>query len=103
RCGWSARAGYRSSPMTTTGPNNSQQAFPRDQRGVTSGTVPWGGSAMTYGDQAFRYRGEGFRDEPDFRPEQASSTPVFRPGTYNPDDYAANGDATTASVARRTP
>lgn len=58
---------------------------------------------MTYGDQAFRFRGEGFRDEPDFRPEQASGTPVFRPGTYNPDDYAATSDATTASVARRTP
>src|SRR5256885_3181872 len=58
---------------------------------------------MTYGDQAFRFRGEGFRDEPDFRPEPVASTPVFRPGTYNPDDYAADSDATTGTVARRTP
>jgi ribose/xylose/arabinose/galactoside ABC-type transport system permease subunit len=54
---------------------------------------------MTYGDQAFRFRGEGFRDEgfrdePDFRPENPTSTPLYRPGTYNPDDYASPTDTT---------
>jgi ribose/xylose/arabinose/galactoside ABC-type transport system permease subunit len=56
---------------------------------------------MTYGDQAFRFRGEGFRDEPDFRPETPSSTPVFRPGTYNPDDYSTSTDTDTNTVSRR--
>src|SRR5579859_2526794 len=56
---------------------------------------------MTYGDQAFRFRGEGFRDEPDFRPETPSSTPVFRPGTYNPDDYDQSATETTGNLSRR--
>src|SRR2546423_10001536 len=58
---------------------------------------------MTYGDQAFRFRGEGFRDEPDFGPETPTSTPVYRPGTYTPEDPAApTGDVTTTgSVPRR--
>src|SRR5438105_12516392 len=58
---------------------------------------------MTYGDQAFRFRGEGFRDEPDFRPETPTSTPVYRPGTYTPEEPAApTGDVTTTgSLPRR--
>ena len=58
---------------------------------------------MTYGDQAFRFRGEGFRDEPDFRPETPTSTPVYRPGTYTPEEPAApSGDVTTTgSLPRR--
>src|SRR6266536_1643126 len=55
---------------------------------------------MTYGDQAFRFRGEGFRDEPDFRPETPSSTPVYRPGTYDPDDYSAPAEPTNPPPRR---
>src|SRR5262245_39517776 len=57
---------------------------------------------MTYGDQAFRFRGEGFRDEPDFRPESTPTTPTYRPGTYNPDEHAESTD-TTNTLARRNP
>jgi ribose/xylose/arabinose/galactoside ABC-type transport system permease subunit len=34
---------------------------------------------MSYGDQGYRFRGEGFRDEPDFRAD-TGSTPTFQPG-----------------------
>src|SRR5258706_11864433 len=44
---------------------------------------------MSYGDQGYRFRGEGFRDEPDFRAD-TGSTPTFQP------DYAA-GDYPPAS------
>jgi ribose/xylose/arabinose/galactoside ABC-type transport system permease subunit len=45
---------------------------------------------MTYGDQGFRFRGDGFRDEPDFRPDTGSTTPVYKPpATYQPDEYPA--------------
>jgi ribose/xylose/arabinose/galactoside ABC-type transport system permease subunit len=44
---------------------------------------------MSYGDQGYRFRGEGFRDEPDFRAD-TGSTPTFQP------DYAA-GDYPAAS------
>src|SRR5436305_399852 len=57
---------------------------------------------MTHGDQAFRFRGEGFRDEPDFHPEPAPSTPTY-PGTYNPDEYAAPTDPATNALPRRDP
>src|SRR2546429_5613660 len=56
---------------------------------------------MTYGDQAFRFRGEGFRDEPDFRPENTTSTPVYRPGTYNPDEYVPPTETTNSLPSRR--
>ena len=58
---------------------------------------------MTYGDQAFRFRGEGFRDEPDFHPETgtSTSTPVYHPGTYNPDEYSPPTE-TTCCHARST-
>jgi ribose/xylose/arabinose/galactoside ABC-type transport system permease subunit len=49
---------------------------------------------MTYGDQAYRFRGEGFRDERD----TGSTTPVYRPPTYSPtDNYPAPGEGTTSS------
>lgn len=47
---------------------------------------------MSYGDQGYRFRGEGFRDEPDFRAD-TGSTPTFQPG-YGA-DYAS--EPTTAS------
>ena len=56
---------------------------------------------MTYGDQAFRFRGEGFRDEPEFRPEGTTSTPVYRPETYNPDEYVPPTEATSSLPSRR--
>jgi ribose/xylose/arabinose/galactoside ABC-type transport system permease subunit len=56
---------------------------------------------MTYGDQGFRFRGDGFRDEPDFRADTGSTTPVYPPpATYQPDEYAAP-DPTPASTASR--
>jgi len=48
---------------------------------------------MSYGDQGYRFRGEGFRDEPDFRAD-TGSTPTFQPG-YGATDYSA--EPTTAS------
>src|SRR5947207_3747638 len=63
---------------------------------------------MTHGDQVFRFRGEGFRDEPDFRPDPASpstsSTPVYRPGTYDPEEYALTSPSseTTNAMPRHT-
>jgi ribose/xylose/arabinose/galactoside ABC-type transport system permease subunit len=42
---------------------------------------------MSYGDQGYRFRGEGFRDEPDFRAD-TGSTPTFQP-SYVSGDYAA--------------
>jgi ribose/xylose/arabinose/galactoside ABC-type transport system permease subunit len=47
---------------------------------------------MAYGDQEYRFRGEGFRDEPDFRAD-TGSTPTFQPG------YGTDYTATTAGEA----
>jgi ribose/xylose/arabinose/galactoside ABC-type transport system permease subunit len=49
---------------------------------------------MSYGDQGYRFRGEGFRDEPDFRAD-TGSTPTFQPG-YGATDYGT-AEPTTAS------
>ena len=54
---------------------------------------------MTYGDQAYRSRGEGFRDERD----TGSTTPVYRPPTHPPtEDYPAPPETTRSlSFSRR--
>jgi len=49
---------------------------------------------MSYGDQGYRFRGEGFRDEPDFRAD-TGSTPTFQPG-YGATDYST-AEPTTSS------
>jgi ribose/xylose/arabinose/galactoside ABC-type transport system permease subunit len=51
---------------------------------------------MTYGDQTFRFRGDGFRDEPDFRPDTSSTTPVYRPERYPAEEYPAPSESTTS-------
>ncbi len=57
---------------------------------------------MTYGDQGFRFRGDGFRDEPDFRPDTGSTTPVYQPpATYQPDEYPAPDPTPAPGVSRR--
>jgi ribose/xylose/arabinose/galactoside ABC-type transport system permease subunit len=50
---------------------------------------------MTYGDQTFRFRDEGFRDEPTYRPDNTSSTPTYRPDRYESEDYPAPTESTT--------
>ncbi|GAA5196950.1 hypothetical protein GCM10023322_67070 [Rugosimonospora acidiphila] len=47
---------------------------------------------MTYGDQGSKFRGEGFRDEPDFRAD-TGSTPTYQPGGYSVDDFARSTSA----------
>jgi ribose/xylose/arabinose/galactoside ABC-type transport system permease subunit len=54
---------------------------------------------MAYGDQGYRFRGEGFRDEPDFRAD-TGSTPTFQPG-YGATDYTATSPAETSAPTRR--
>jgi ribose/xylose/arabinose/galactoside ABC-type transport system permease subunit len=47
---------------------------------------------MTYGDQGYRFRGEGFRDEPDFRAD-TGSTPTYQPG-YSAGDQTGSTSTT---------
>jgi ribose/xylose/arabinose/galactoside ABC-type transport system permease subunit len=54
---------------------------------------------MAYGDQGYRFRGEGFRDEPDFRAD-TGSTPTFQPG-YGADSYSTPTTGDAAAPARR--
>jgi ribose/xylose/arabinose/galactoside ABC-type transport system permease subunit len=57
---------------------------------------------MTYGDQTFRFRDEGFRDESTFRPDNTSSTPTYRPDRYPAEDYPAPSETTsTLGFSRR--
>jgi ribose/xylose/arabinose/galactoside ABC-type transport system permease subunit len=53
---------------------------------------------MSYGDQGYRFRGEGFRDEPDFRAD-TGSTPTFQPG-YVTGDYTPTGAPEPAPTRR---
>ncbi len=53
---------------------------------------------MSYGDQGYRFRGEGFRDEPDFRAD-TGSTPTFQ-SSYGASDYTASAEPTAGT--RRT-
>ncbi|GIH18159.1 ABC transporter permease [Rugosimonospora africana] len=56
---------------------------------------------MTYGDQGHRFRGEGFRDEPDFRAD-TGSTPTYQPGGYSADTTGSTTSADgTLSAPRR--
>jgi ribose/xylose/arabinose/galactoside ABC-type transport system permease subunit len=55
---------------------------------------------MAYGDQGYRFRGEGFRDEPDFRAD-TGSTPTFQPG-YGGTDYTSPTSAEPATAGRRS-
>jgi ribose/xylose/arabinose/galactoside ABC-type transport system permease subunit len=55
---------------------------------------------MTYGDQEYRFRGEGFRDEPDFRAD-TGSTPTYQPGGY-PAETTASAKDSAQSAERRS-
>jgi ribose/xylose/arabinose/galactoside ABC-type transport system permease subunit len=61
---------------------------------------------MTYGDQGYRFRGEGFRDEPDFRAD-TGSTPTYEPGGYpagdRPGSAAGTGGGASGSGRGLTP
>jgi ribose/xylose/arabinose/galactoside ABC-type transport system permease subunit len=58
---------------------------------------------MTYGDQGFRFRGDGFREEPDFRPDTGSTTPVYEPpASYQADEYPSPDATPPLGVSRRS-
>ncbi len=48
---------------------------------------------MTYGDQGYRFRGDGFRDEPDFR-TGTGATPAYQSGRYPAEDLNPPAPAT---------
>jgi ribose/xylose/arabinose/galactoside ABC-type transport system permease subunit len=50
---------------------------------------------MTYGDQTFRFRDEGFRDEPTFRSDNTSTGSTYRPDRYPAEEYPAPTESTT--------
>ncbi|HEY2674762.1 MAG TPA: ABC transporter permease [Rugosimonospora sp.] len=52
---------------------------------------------MTYGDQGYRFRGEGFRDEPDFRAD-TGSTPTYQPGGQSADSAGSTAAEGTGSL-----
>jgi hypothetical protein len=58
---------------------------------------------MTYGDQRFRFRDEGFRDDSGFASDTASTTPTYRPDRYPTEDYPAPAETTsTLGFSRRS-